>query len=58
MGVNKRMISICEEYLSEEENIFMIYINTNVVDKYTNKAKKKGKKTLMKVKLYYNFIYN
>ena len=42
MGVNKRMISICEEYLSEEENIFMIYINTNVVDKYTNKSKKYG----------------
>ena len=48
MGVNKLMIPICQEYLSEEENIFMIYINTNTIDKFTNKTKKKGKRTLMK----------
>jgi len=47
MGVSQQMISICQEYLSEEENIFMIYINTNAIDKFTNIKKKKGKRTLM-----------
>ena len=47
MGIDKEMLNLGFEYLQEEENIFLVYINSNLIDKFTNNKKKKGRKTLM-----------
>jgi len=47
MGIDKEMLSLGYEYLQEEENIFLVFINSNLIDKFSNKSKKKGRKTLM-----------
>lgn len=47
MGIDKNMLDLGYEYLQEEENIFIIFINLNVIDKFTNQKKKVGRKSLM-----------
>lgn len=47
MGIDKDMLELGFEYLQEEENVFIIYLNENIIDKFTATKKKIGRKTLM-----------
>lgn len=49
MGIDTFMIDLVNEYLNEDDNVFMVYLNTkdkdNNIEKFSvNKTKKKKKK--------------
>lgn len=47
MGIDITMINIANEYLNEEEDIYMIYINKNKVSKFSRKEKSFSTKALL-----------
>ena len=47
MGIDITMINIAMEYLNEEEDIFLVYINKNIVTKFAKKEKKLSSKLLL-----------
>ena len=53
MGIDKFMLDLVKEYLNEEDEVFMVFLNTkdkeNNIEKFTlNKSKKKKKLTFIK----------
>ena len=47
MGIDITMINLAMEYLNEEEDIFLVYINKNNVSKFSKKEKKFSTKQLL-----------
>jgi hypothetical protein len=50
MGIDNHMINLIKEYLNEEDDVFLVYLNSkdkdNNIDKFSSKKSKKNKRKL------------